>query len=132
MATTINPEILKIKNAVNWFEIPVKDFSRAKKFYETVLKIEMHVCPERQWGFFPFDMPNGGIGGTIVKNSKYEPSKTGSLIYLNGGEDLSEPLSRVEEEGGSIILPKTSIDPNGFIAHFIDTEGNKVGLHSLK
>ena len=55
----------------------------------------MHVCPERQWGFFPFDMPNGGIGGTIVKNSKYEPSKTGSLVYLNGGDNRLRPPAAI-------------------------------------
>ena len=83
-------------------------------------------------GLFPFDMENGGIGGGIVEGPGYEPSQVGSLIYLNGGDDLAEPLSRVEKAGGKIVLPKTSLGPNGFMAQFIDTEGNKVALHSMK
>jgi uncharacterized protein len=54
------------------------------------------------------------------------------LVYLNGGEDLSVALLKVEKAGDKIILPKTAIGPNGFMAHFEDTEGNKTGLHSIK
>jgi uncharacterized protein len=122
-----------MKNALNWFEIPVKNFNKAKKFYETILGSEMQ--PMEAMGmktaFFPADMENG-IGGCIVEGQGYEPSNKGSLIYLNGGEDLSVPLSKVVKAGGKITLPKTSLGPNGFMAHFEDTEGNKVGLHSVK
>jgi predicted enzyme related to lactoylglutathione lyase len=124
-----------MKNAINWFEIPVTDFERAKGFYEEVLQTEMPVMemetPKALYAFFPFDMENGGIGGGIIKGQGYEPAQTGSLIYLNGGNDLSVPLSRVEPAGGKIMLPKTSIGKNGFIAHFTDTEGNKVAFHSM-
>jgi hypothetical protein len=54
------------------------------------------------------------------------------LIYLNGGDDLGIPLSKVEAAGGKIIMPKTSIGNNGFMAHIADTEGNKIALHSMK
>ena len=125
-----------MKNAINWFEIPAKDFDRAKGFYEEVLQAEMQIMQMEasgtKWAFFPFDMENGGIGGGIVEGPGYEPSQVGSLIYLNGGDDLAEPLSRVEKAGGKIVLPKTSLGPNGFMAQFIDTEGNKVALHSMK
>ena len=125
-----------MKNAINWFEIPAKDFDRAKRFYEEVLQAEMQIMqmdPKgAKWAFFPFDMENGGIGGGIVEGPGYEPSQVGSLIYLNGGDELAEPLSRIEKAGGEIVLPKTSLGPNGFMAQFIDTEGNKVALHSMK
>lgn len=122
-----------MKNAINWFEIPAKDFARAKKFYETILgsPVTEMPHPEFKYGMLPADMQNG-VGGGIVQGNGFEPSDKGTLIYLNGGEDLAGPLSRVEEAGGKIILPKTSIGPNGFMAHFIDTEGNKVALHSMK
>ena len=81
--------------------------------------------------FFPADMQNG-IGGCIIEGDGYEPSINGSLVYLNGGEDLSLVLSKVESAGGSIILSKTLIGSNGFMAYFTDTEGNKIGLHSTK
>lgn len=122
-----------MKNAINWFEIAVKDFQRACKFYEAVLNAEMHVMEmgDMKSAFFPADHQNG-IGGCITKAPGMKPSAEGTLIYLNGGDDLSTPLSRVESAGGKIVLPKTSIGENGFMAHFIDTEGNKVALHSRK
>lgn len=122
-----------MKNAINWFEIPVKNLERAQSFYEAMLGAQMQrmEMPGMKSAFFPADLQNG-IGGCITEAQGYEPAKTGSLIYLNGGEDLSIPLSKVENAGGKIIMPKTSIGPNGFMAHFEDTEGNKVALHSMK
>ena len=122
-----------MNNAINWFEIAVTDFDRAKKFYETILGADLHVMEAMgmKSAFFPADLQNGGIGGCIMKGNGYEPSLIGSLIYLNGGDDLSVALSKVEAAGGKILLPKTAIGPNGFMAHFLDIEGNKVGLHSM-
>ncbi len=123
-----------MKNAINWFEIPVKNFERAKSFYETVLGIEIRASshPTNKYGVFPADMQNGQVGGALSESEGCEPSSKGSLIYLNGGDDLSDPLSKVEKAGGKILLPKTSIGQNGFMAHFSDTEGNKVALQSMK
>jgi len=123
-----------MKNAINWFEIPVKNFDKAKAFYETILGSEFFVMEAMgmKSAFFPADMVNGGIGGCIIQGEGYEPSASGSLIYLNGGEDLSISLTKVQEAGGQVVLPKTAIGENGFMAHFIDIEGNKVGLHSMK
>ena len=125
------------KNVISWFEIPVENFDRAKKFYETVLEIEIMVMPSMpdksmKYGMFPFDMEGGGVGGGLSEMEGFEPSTKGSLVYLNGGDDLSLPLSKVEEAGGKILLPKTSIGENGFMAYFKDTEGNKVAFHSNK
>ena len=122
-----------MKNAINWFEIPVKNFSNAKTFYETILGAEMQVMemPGMKSAFFPADLQNG-IGGCIMEGQGYEPSNKGSIIYLNGGDDLSVPLSKVEKAGGKIVMPKTAIGQNGFMAHFEDTEGNRVALHSMK
>ena len=119
-------------NAINWFEIPESDFDRAKAFYSKLFNAEIQEMPhpEYRYGMLPADMQNG-IGGGIVQGNGFEPSSKGALVYLNGGDDLSGPLSRVEAAGGKIVLPKTSIGPNGFMAHFIDTEGNKVALHSM-
>jgi hypothetical protein len=123
-----------MKNAINWFEIPVKNFDKAKRFYEIVLAADLQLMEAMgmKSAFFPAEMETGGIGGCIIEGQGYEPSTKGSLIYLNGGDDLSVPLSRVEAAGGKILLPKTAIGHNGFMAYFTDTEGNKVGLHSMK
>ena len=122
-----------MKNAINWFEIPVINFSNAKTFYETILGAEMQVMemPGMKSAFFPADLQNG-IGGCIMEGQGYEPSNKGSIIYLNNGDHLSVPLSKVEKAGGKIVMPKTAIGQNGFMAHFEDTEGNRVALHSMK
>jgi uncharacterized protein len=123
-----------MKNAINWFEIPVNDFTRAKKFYEAILGEEIMEMPmpNGKYGIFQADMQNGGIGGGIIQAEGLEPSNKGTIVYLNGGEDLSVSLSKVEHAGGKIVLQKTAIGQNGFMAHFIDTEGNQVALHSIK
>ncbi len=120
-------------NAINWFEIPVTDFTRAKKFYETILGAEIMEMPfpNGRYGMLPADMQNG-VGGGLAQGEGFEPSDKGTIVYLNGGDDLNVSLSRVEQAGGKIILSKTSIGQNGFMAHFIDTEGNRVALHSMK
>jgi predicted enzyme related to lactoylglutathione lyase len=120
-------------HAINWFEIPAKNLARAKAFYETVLGIEMIIpFPDMKYAMFPADMQNGEIGGGLLEEEGYEPSQQGALIYLNGGDDLDIPLGKVEAAGGKIIMPKTSIGPNGFMGRFIDTEGNRIAFHSLK
>jgi uncharacterized protein len=122
-----------MKNSINWFEIPVLNFERAKTFYETIFNAPIQVMPHPtyKYGILPGDMMNGVTGG-IVEGEGFEPSMKGPLIYLNGGDDLSVPLSKVEMAGGKILLPKTSIGNNGFMAHITDTEGNKIALHSIK
>jgi predicted enzyme related to lactoylglutathione lyase len=72
------------------------------------------------------------VGGAIVQSDGYVPAANGSVVYLNGGDDLNVPLSRVEKAGGKVLLPKTPLGPNGFMALFLDTEGNKIGFHSMK
>ena len=123
-----------MKNAINWFEIPVTDFNRAKTFYEAVLNTTMEVMEMPQFNstmaFFPCDQEAGGAGGSIIKSPDVVPATTGSLIYLNGGDDLAIALARIEKAGGKITVPKTSLGPHGFFATFIDTEGNAVAFHS--
>ncbi len=120
-------------NVINWFEIPAENFDRACEFYSKVLAGEinkMDAPSGLKMGILP-GMDKGDAGGAVVSGETYEPTGSGTVVYLNGGEDLSAPLSRVEEAGGKVIMPKTPIGENGFIAHFLDTEGNRVALHSL-
>ena len=120
-------------NVITWFEIPAKNFERACTFYGQVLGGDVHKMDSPRglnYGFLPGFSQNE-IGGAIVQGEGYEPSPKGSVVYLNGGKDLSVALSKVEKAGGKIIMPKTSIGENGFMAHFTDTEGNRVALHSM-
>ncbi|MDC8004815.1 VOC family protein [Aureisphaera galaxeae] len=124
-----------MKNAINWFEIPVSDYERAKKFYSAVLGEEItdHHMEEQnvKYGIFHYDMESNKVGGAILQMEGMNPSADGSTVYLNGGDDLSIPLSKVESAGGKVVMPKTDIKENGFIAQFIDTEGNRVAFHSM-
>ncbi len=124
-----------MKNAVNWFEIPVKDYNRAKQFYTTVLGSEVidHHMPDQnvKYGVFSYDQKSNCVGGAIIEGEGQNPSVDGSTVYLNGGDDLELSLSRVNRCGGKILMPKTNIGENGFIAQFLDTEGNRVALHSM-
>lgn len=122
-------------NAINWFEIAVTDIARAKKFYETILEIEM--TPMEMMGMkmamFPYDGSKGAVGGALVQSEMHTPSATGAVIYLNANPDLDLVFNRIEKAGGKTSMPKTLIDKNtGYMAFFTDTEGNTVGLHSNK
>ncbi len=121
-------------NAGSWFEIPVTDYNRAKTFYSTILGTEVMDAPMdgMKYGVLPHDPESHGIGGGIVEMPNFTPSQEGTTVYLNGGEDLNAPLSKVEAAGGKVVMPKTPIGENGFMAQFIDTEGNKVAFHSMK
>lgn len=124
-----------MKHVVSWFEIPVKNYERAKQFYSTVLNSEIvdHHMPEQhvKYGMFPYDKDNNGVGGGLIEAEGQTPTTDGPTIYLNGGEDLSVPLGKVESSGGKITMPKTDIGENGFMAQFLDTEGNRIALHSF-
>ncbi len=119
---------------IMWFEIPVKDIKRAKKFYEEILKVEMTVMEfgGHEMAFFPGE-GKGSVSGALCKGPEYIPSTEGALIYLNGNPDLDVVLGRVPNAGGVIILPKREISPEyGYMAMFMDTEGNKLALHSVE
>jgi predicted enzyme related to lactoylglutathione lyase len=122
-----------MENLINWFEIPANDFSRAVEFYKSILLVEIQETEMfgTHMGFFPSNGQN--VSGAIVQGEDYIPATTGVTLYLNGGENLQIILDRVEKNQGKIIVPKTQISPEmGYFAMFIDTEGNKLALHSLK
>ena len=100
-------------HAISWFEIPADNLERAMKFYGAVLGAELQKMDmgTSVMAFLPTAQDE--IGGAIVhmqdKSWGYKPAHSGSVVYLNGGEDLSVPLSRVEAAGGKVITPKTDI-----------------------
>ncbi|MFZ6013409.1 MAG: VOC family protein [Bacteroidota bacterium] len=121
-----------MSNAINWFEIPATNLKRAVKFYGEVLDAELQPMENNglQMAFFPAS--DNGVGGCVTYGNGNKPNAEGTIVYLNGGDDLAKPLSRVEKAGGKVIMPKTSIGPNGFMAIISDTEGNRVAFHSMK
>ncbi len=120
-------------NTLNWFEVPVTDFERAKKFYETIFGIELQVMDFQgfKMGMFPSTPGDGKLSGAIVQGEWYKPSMDGTLVYFNGNPDLQVALDKIEKAGGKVLQPKTQITPEyGYMAIFSDTEGNRVALHS--
>lgn len=119
-------------NMVGWFEIPVNDMDRAKKFYESVFKVEIQVVDfgGLLMGWFPDRGQVQGAQGTLIKQKSYVPSQEGTLVYFIS-TDVQNELDRVEAAGGKIYQPKTQISPeHGYMGVFIDSEGNRVALHS--
>jgi uncharacterized protein len=125
-------------NAITWFEIPVSDIKRAKKFYETVLDIKL-VTAKPEGGIeamelFPRlpDMNMGRtdvVSGSLIKADRLHPAGDGILIYLNANPEIDKAISRIVPSGGKVILPKTK-NPAGYVCIFEDTEGNKMGIYA--
>ena len=118
-------------NAVNWFEIPVTDMTRATSFYEGVFEITLSLqdASSIQMAWFPMTAGAPGATGTLMRAPGYEPSEVGTIVYF-AVRDIDETLRRVEERGGQTLMAKTSIGEHGFVAHFRDSEGNRVALHA--
>ncbi|HEY0653137.1 MAG TPA: VOC family protein [Chryseosolibacter sp.] len=124
-----------MKNAISWFEIPSVNIDRAQKFYETIFSISLTPLNLQniKMRMFPIEDPMG-VGGAIVDSGGFhKPSGTeGPLLYLNANPDVAKVLEKVEAAGGRILVPKTPIsDQFGFMAVIIDTEGNRIALHSI-
>lgn len=121
-------------NMVGWFEIPVSDMDRARQFYETVFKIDIKIVDfgGMLMGWFPDRGDVIGAQGTLIKQETYIPSQEGTLVYFISN-DVQNELDRVESAGGIIYQPKTQISPeHGFMGVFIDSEGNRIAIHSRK
>lgn len=120
---------------VGWFEIPVLDMNRAKTFYEAVfgIKIQVEQFGETKMGWFPssHDPEARGASGSLVQNPLfYKPSANGTLVYFSS-PGIDYEMRKVEEAGGVLLQEKTLIREDiGYMALFLDTEGNRIALHS--
>jgi len=119
-------------NPVNWFEIPVNDLDRARQFYETVFgfQLSLHEMDSLKMAWFPMTQGIPGATGTLVQSEWYTPSHAGTLVYFSV-PDIDDTLAAVNAHGGKTLMPKTGIGEYGYIAHFEDSEGNRVALHSM-
>ncbi|MCX6257079.1 MAG: VOC family protein [Bacteroidia bacterium] len=121
-------------NAINWFEISVNDAIRAKKFYESIFEIEMKTIEMSgmEMIFFPSsENMEGLVSGALVKGEMHKPSIDGTVIYLNANPDIQVIIDNIKANGGKIIMPRTLVNEQvGYMAFFIDTEGNRLALHA--
>ena len=125
-----------MNNAISWFEIAATDLNRAQKFYETIFGITMIPMdlPNIKMRMFPLGDMMTQVGGAVVDSGGFHKASAtdGPLIYLNANPDVQAVLDKVVEAGGSIMVPKTEISPEyGYMAVINDTEGNRIGLHSV-
>lgn|GEM_PF-42376 len=124
---------INVQNLVSIIEIPTSDLKRAITFYKSILTVNIEEAEmgDVKMGILPSE--EGTVNVVLANGKDYKPTTNGSVLYLNGGENLQTILDKVEPNGGQIIVPKTEISPEmGYFALFIDTEGNKMGLHSAK
>lgn len=119
-----------MKNLISWIEIPSIDFKRAVAFYNAVLQLDLQAieCKDEKMACFPSGE------GAVSYAPDFKPSKEGVLVSFNAADDLDNTIRRIQENGGTIVQPKTKIeaDERGYFAIFIDSEGNKVGLYGDK
>ena len=126
---------MSFKNAISWFEIPALDLKRAQLFYETIFSISLIPMdlPNIKMRMFPIE-DQSGVGGALCDSvGFFKPSATdGPLLYLNANPDVQIVLDKIEKAGGKILVAKTEISPEyGYMAVFLDSEGNRVALHSI-
>jgi predicted enzyme related to lactoylglutathione lyase len=115
-----------------WFDIPVRDFDRAVRFYSAVLGAHLkkeQAGPGAAIAVLPH--PEGSIGGALVLNIDAHPSESGPLLYLNVNSRIDDALDAVERLGGKVLSAKHSIAPFGQRAIVLDSEGNRIALHSM-
>lgn len=121
---------------VGWFEIPVQDMDRAIAFYQNVFDctLEKQVMGDFQMAWFPSDPSKAGASGSLVfhKDFYQTSAKAGALIYFSS-EDCDLELKRAKESGGEVQIPKRMIAPDiGFMGVFLDSEGNRIAVHSMR
>ena len=119
-------------DVVVWFEIPAGDFARAKRFYEHVFSVALKDEQMGAMRMAVFPYAGEAVSGCVIAGQGYKAGGDGSVVYISAGRDLAEPLARVEGAGGKVLVPKTLINAEiGYFAHFLDSEGNRVGMHSI-
>ncbi len=123
---------LPVRHQVVWFDIPTRDLDRAVRFYSAVLGTQLkkeQAGPGVAIAVLP--SAEGSIGGCLVQNIDTRPSESGPLLYLNTQGRLEEALNAVDKYGGKVLAARHSISPFGFRAIVLDSEGNRIALHSM-
>lgn len=130
ISNKVKPSSQVFDNVITWFEIPAANFERAVKFYNEIFGIDMETNVMRGYSmaFFPV---KSGISGAIITGEGSAPCDRGPLLYLNAGDNLEEIQNRIHHAGGRVLMSKQLInEESGHFALFIDSEGNKLALHS--
>ena len=115
---------------VSWFDIPVQDLDRAIRFYSAVL--DCRISHERATSGLigVIEHSDGDIAGALFCKEGYAPSAQGVLLYLNVNGRLAEAVARVRQHQGHVLREVHAISPWGYRALVLDSEGNRIALHS--
>ena len=109
------------------FDVPVEDIKRAKTFYENLFdwKITPVPGPMDYYNIITTDDEgNNGIAGGMGHRGAPEQQITNYI----GVSSIEKYMEKVKELGGKVTMPKTTIPGFGYLATFLDTEGNRLGL----
>ncbi len=125
----------KLQHVAAWFEIPVADFNRARKFYEAAFDVALReeaMDASMKMGVFPHGPEE--VSGCIMASPYAKPSADGTVVYIQTKGDLQQVLNRAQKLGSQVLVPKTALPPQagGYFAVMTDCEGNRVGLFSLQ
>jgi predicted enzyme related to lactoylglutathione lyase len=117
-------------NQIVWVDIPCLDLERAIRFYSAILgcTVNKEDFPGFSIGVFPHE--SGEIGGCLFVKQDAHPSEQGPLLYMNCQSRLDEAVAAVVPNGGKVLQPKHPIGPYGFRSIILDSEGNRLALHS--
>ena len=119
-------------NQIVWVDIPVLNLDRAVRFYSAVLgaEVQKQEYPGMTIALLPGADSDNAVSGCLFTKDDEKPSDRGMLVYLNAQGRLDEAIAAVESTGGKVLQPKHQIGPHGFRAVVLDSEGNRVALHS--
>jgi len=124
-----------VANQVVWFDMPVTDLDRSIRFYEAVLGAAPHREQVSGFSFAVLPHEEGGVSGCLTPagdgGSQNRPSDHGPLLYFNCQGRLEDAIAAVVPNGGKVLQPKHPIGPYGFRALVLDSEGNRIALHSM-
>jgi hypothetical protein len=121
-----------MQTKINWFEIPASDFSRAVRFYESIFEKKLRVEKFGGGQLGVFTNTDGESFGGVMQGEGCTPGSDGTVIYLDASPAIDQVIARIKTAGGRIKMDKFALpDSMGYIAHFIDTEGNRLALHSM-
>ncbi len=120
-------------NQVVWFDVPVTELDRAIRFYSAVLGAAVEKQEMQNIKFAVLPHGHNEVSGCLVPAGQGDgpkPSQNGPLLYFNCQDRLDAAIGVVESNGGKVLQPKHSIGPHGFRAVVLDSEGNRIALHS--
>jgi len=114
---------------VVWFDLPVADLERASRFYGAVLDIKVHQEKAGSFSFAVLEHGPDGNGGCLIPNAK-DVSAAGILVYMSVEGRIHDAVRQAEKHGGRVLKAIETIGPHGVRAIVLDSEGNRIALHS--